>query len=169
MPGLKHRWVLASSPMCVWQRTGRGSLRALPTPEALLQVSELMGIPYRWPSLPKLFRNHHSQTGPGVKQAVYIPAWQLPHPGHWPEGLSEVLALASRQPRYLFGGEWKRLRLELPKSSSPNSATYSKVWLVNSQLRERWQWLNTKGWNTSTGNTALKQATWEMEGMETTC
>ena len=55
-----------------------------------------------------------------VKEAISIPAWQLPHPGHWPEGPSEVLALASWQPGYLSSGEWKKLRLEQLTSPTPN-------------------------------------------------
>ena len=121
-PGLKHNRVQALASTCVWQ----GLVQRVSMASASLWR-------HGWKSLDLTRKPHRTQFAQiikdlypqidskvKVKEAISIPAWQLPHPGHWPEGPSEVLALASWQPGYLSSGEWKKLRLEQLTSPTPN-------------------------------------------------
>lgn len=71
---------------------------------------------------------------PGRRGAASIPASQRPRPGHWPEGLSGVSALASRQRGRGSDGEGKRVRREEPPGPPP-AAPPPWVWLPSSQPR----------------------------------
>lgn len=90
--------------------------------EAWLKVTRLNKETTQVTQFPQIVRDPYPQTDSEVKvkETISIPAWQLPHPGHWPEGPSEVLALASWQPGYLSSGEWKKLRLEQLTNPAPN-------------------------------------------------
>lgn len=71
-------------------------LMALPTPGDRTQSILTNGRTTLAPRLAQaLSRNPSPSNGPRVKEARAIPAWQLPHPDHWPEDPSEVLGLAS--------------------------------------------------------------------------
>ena len=83
--------------MCVPGAGSQGLHGFCQLQEAWLKVARLNKETTQVTQFAQVVRDPYPQTDSEVKgkEVTSIPAWQLPHPGHWPEGPSEVLALAS--------------------------------------------------------------------------